>query len=70
MWWIKGSLIHVSRFFLLLLNCSGNILQMCNEIFQVAKTTTIIVKDIMKHLKPLVIERIIANNLRIFVNEF
>jgi hypothetical protein len=47
---------------------------MCNEIFEMAKTTTIIIKEffivIMKHLKPLVIERIIANNLRIFVNEF
>jgi hypothetical protein len=44
---------------------------MCNEIFEVAKTTTIIVKDffivIMKHL---VIKRLIANNLRIFVKDF
>jgi len=47
---------------------------MCIEIFEVAKTITIIIKIktivIMKHLKPLVIEGLIANNLTIFVNEF
>ncbi len=56
---------------MLLLGHSGNTLQMCNEIFEVVKTTTIIVKDffiiIMKHL---LIKRLIANNLRIFVKEF
>ncbi len=58
---------------MLFLGCSDNTLQMCNEIFDVAKTTTIIIKRkiiiIMKHLKPLVVERLIANNLTIFVNE-
>jgi len=58
----------------LFLGCSDNILQMCIEIFEVAKTITIIIKIktivIMKNLKPLVIEGLIANNLTIFVNEF
>jgi hypothetical protein len=58
----------------LLLGHSGNILQMCNEIFEMAKTTTIFVKEffivIMKHLKRLMIERIIETKLRIFVNEY
>ncbi len=47
---------------------------MCNEIFEMAKTTTIFVKEffivIMKHLKRLMIERIIETKLRIFVNEY